>query len=139
MGKPGVSLTTAAAIQLGQVPLNTTYRDALRARAKWRQTLARVFEQVDFIATPTLNAVPPHKPIFGRSALFEARVLALQNTVAVNYAGNPAIAIPIPLHEGFPVTSLQLIGPNLSEAGLVNAARLITSDEQPKPLAQNAR
>ena len=137
IGKPGVSLTTAAAIQLGQVPLNTTYRDALRARNKWRQTLARVFETVDFIAVPTLNALPPHKPIFGRSAIFEARVLALQNTVAVNYAGNPAIAIPIALPRGFPFTSLQLVGRNLSEAELVNAARLLTSEEQPKPLAQN--
>jgi amidase len=48
----------------------------------------------------------------------------------VNYAGNPAIAIPIPLKGGgFPVTSLQLIGPRFGEAELVNAARLIASRE----------
>jgi amidase len=139
VGKLGVSLTTTAAIQLGQVPSNTNYKDALLARNRWRQTLARVFEEVDFIAVPTLNALPPHKPIFGRSALFEARVLGLQNTVAVNYAGNPALAIPIPLRRGFPVTSLQLIGRNFSEPQLVNAARLLTSEEQPKPVAQNGR
>jgi amidase len=139
VGKLGVSLTTTAAIQLGQVELNTTYKAALQARAKWRRTLARVFEKVDLIAVPTLNSLPPHKPLFGRSALFEARVLALQNTVAVNYAGNPALAIPIPMRRGFPVTSVQLIGPNFSEAKLVNAARLLTSEEQPKPIAQNGR
>ena len=85
-----------------------------------------------------MQTLPPRKPLFGRSAIFEARVLALQNTVAVNYAGNPAIAIPIPLRgRGFPVTSLQLIGPNFSEARLVNAARLLASRQQTKPTAEN--
>jgi Asp-tRNA(Asn)/Glu-tRNA(Gln) amidotransferase A subunit family amidase len=67
-------------------------------------------------------------------------VLGLQNTVAVNYAGNPALAIPIPLEgRGFPVTSLQLIGPNFGEAPLVNAARLLASPGKPKPIAKNER
>jgi amidase len=138
IGKLGVSLTTAATIQLGQVQLNTKYKAALRARKKWRQTLRRVFEEVDLIALPTLNALPPHKPLFGRSALFEAGVLRLQNTVAVNYAGNPALAIPIPLSGRVPA-SLQLIGPDFSEAQLVNAARLLASEEQPKPIALTER
>ena len=44
-------------------------------------------------------------------------MLNLQNTVAVNFAGNPALALPIPLHDAeVAVTSLQLIGPPLSEA-----------------------
>lgn len=128
LGKLGVSLTTTAAIQVGKVQLDTKYKAALRAREKWRQTLARVFTEVDLIAVPTLNALPPHKPLFGRSALFEARVLGLQNTVAVNYAGNPAVAIPIPFNGRRLPTSVQLIGPNFSEPKLVNAARLLTSD-----------
>jgi Asp-tRNA(Asn)/Glu-tRNA(Gln) amidotransferase A subunit family amidase len=139
LGKIGVTLTTQATIQLGQVQVNTTYKAALRARPKWRQTLRNVFERVDFIALPTMQTLAPRKPLFGRSALFEARVLALQNTVAVNYAGNPAIAIPIPLRKrGLPVTSLQLVGPNLSEARLVNAARLLVSNET-NPLLENER
>ena len=132
LGKIGVNLTTQAAIQLGQVNVNTTYKAALRARPRWRQTLRNVFERVDFIALPTMQTLAPRKPLFGRSALFEARVLALQNTVAVNYAGNPAIAIPISLRgRGLPLTSLQLVGPNLSEARLVNAARLLAADPVP--------
>ena len=128
LGKLGVSLTTQATIRLGEVQYNTAYKGALDARAGWRRTLARVFDDVDFIALPTLKALPPHKLFFERSAVFEARALASQNTVAVNYAGNPAIAVPIPFpKDGFPVTSLQLIGPRFSEAGLVNAARLITA------------
>ena len=60
--------------------------------------------------------------------LLEAQMLSLQNTAAVNFAGNPALAIPIPVHHGStPVTSLQLVGPRLSEAELLNAGRLIES------------
>jgi amidase len=76
--------------------------------------------------------VPPTIPSIGRIAILEARVLNLQNTVAVNFAGNPALAIPIPLkHESVPVTSLQLVGPRLSEAELLNAGRLLESNLAP--------
>jgi Asp-tRNA(Asn)/Glu-tRNA(Gln) amidotransferase A subunit family amidase len=58
--------------------------------------------------------------------LLEADMLKLQNTVAVNYAGNPAVALPIPLRKGgTPMTSVQLIGPPLSEAPLLAAARFV--------------
>ena len=56
----------------------------------------------------------------------EARALALQNTQAVNFAGIPALAIPVPMRDGnVHVTSLQLIGPRLAEADLLNAGRLV--------------
>lgn len=139
LGKLGVSLTTQATIRLGQVQFKTVYKSARADRRAWRNVLRRVLNEVDFIALPTLNTLPPRKPLFtGRTALFEAQVLAVQNTVAVNYAGNPAIAIPIPLQRlGFPVTSLQLIGSSFKEAELVNAARLITMPEPilPPPAA----
>jgi Asp-tRNA(Asn)/Glu-tRNA(Gln) amidotransferase A subunit family amidase len=126
LNKPGVSLVTQAAIRLGDLQNNTAYKEALKGKAAWQKTLRRVLDQVDLIALPTLQTPPVGKPFFGRTAIFEARVLSLQNTVAVNYAGNPAIAIPVPLKGGgFPVTSLQLIGPNNGEAELINAARLI--------------
>jgi amidase len=53
-------------------------------------------------------------------------VLGLQNTAAVNFAGLPALALPVPIRDrAIPVTSLQLIGPRRSEAALLNAGRLI--------------
>jgi Asp-tRNA(Asn)/Glu-tRNA(Gln) amidotransferase A subunit family amidase len=53
-------------------------------------------------------------------------MLNLQNTVAVNFGGNPALAMPIPLdNNSLPAISLQLVGPRLSEAELLNAGRLI--------------
>ncbi len=128
LGKSGVGLTTQATIRLGELQSNTAYQGALDARRGWRRELRRVFDKVDYIALPTLKSLPPHRMLFERSAIFEARVLGLQNTVAANFAGNPAIAIPIPYPDRhFPVTSLQLIGPNLSEGGLTNTARLIVA------------
>jgi len=65
-------------------------------------------------------------------------MLGIQNTTPVNLAGNPALAVPVPLEDRtVPSTSLQLIGPHLSEEGLVNAGRLIelsgnTSIDRPK-------
>ncbi len=65
-------------------------------------------------------------PFFGGSAAFEARVLALQNTAAVNLAGNPALALPVPVRDrNVPLTSVQLIGRPRGEAALLNAGRLL--------------
>jgi Asp-tRNA(Asn)/Glu-tRNA(Gln) amidotransferase A subunit family amidase len=67
-------------------------------------------------------------PFWGSNVVFEWRVFNMQNTVGVNFAGNPALALPVKMpaqgHTN-PITSLQLIGPRLSEAKLLNAGRLI--------------
>lgn len=122
----GVSARTKAIIALGEFDYTTNYRNALQRQGAWQHALAQVFKTVDFIALPTLRRVPPTIPLVGNIALLEALVLGVQNTVAVNFAGNPALAIPIPMDDGkFPATSLQLIGPRSSEADLLNAGRLI--------------
>ena len=130
-GKLGVSAKTEAIIALGEFDYTTNYRNALRRQAEWQYTLRQVFKKVDFIALPTLQTLPPTIPLIGRIAFLEARVLGLQNTVAVNFAGNPALAIPIPVNDKHvPFTSLQLVGPRLSEAELLNAGRLIEASVQ---------
>jgi amidase len=123
---PGISIVTRAIIQLGKVERDTDYRAALARRPQWQAALRAALRDVDFIALPTIRQQPPRLPFFGRSALFESRVAGIQNTVPVNYAGNPAIAIPVPLEDTrVPVTSLQLVGRPRSEAELINAARLV--------------
>ncbi len=125
-GKPGVSAKTQAIIALGQFEYTTNYRNALRRRAQWQRDLRQIFKKVDFIALPTLQTLPPTIPPLGGTALFEAAMLALQNTVPVNFAGNPALAMPIPINDkAVPLTSLQLIGPRFSESKLLNAGRLV--------------
>ena len=123
--KAGVSARANSVMLLGQI-LEPEYRKALSRQADWQRTLGELFGKVDFIALPTLQTLPLTIPFAGSPALLEARVLALQNTSAVNFGGNPALAIPIPVrHAGVPVTSLQLVGPRFSEAELLNAGRLI--------------
>jgi amidase len=122
----GVTARTKSAILAGRIIYRISYRSAVARQDAWQNTLKEVFKKVDFIALPTLQATPPPIPPILKVGLLEARVLKLQNTVAVNFAGNPALAVPIPLHHaGFPVTSLQLIGPRLTEAELLNAGRLV--------------
>lgn len=129
-GKKGISFLTKAVFALGEVEYNLRYAAALKRRAAWQRSLREVFRKVDLIAVPTLQSLPPKFPFWGSSIVFELRVFSMQNTVGVNYAGNPALAVPIPLPpkgKSTPVTSLQLIGPRLSEAQLLNAGRIIES------------
>jgi len=128
----GVTARTQSVIRYGQINYTTGYRSALARRSAWQRTLSKVFEKVDLIALPTLQKTPPGRPLLDlRIGILEALMLQLQNTVAVNFAGNPALAVPVPLHGArVPVTSLQLIGPRLAEADLLNAGRLVESAVQ---------
>lgn len=132
LSERGVTTTTKAALLLGDLRRDSTaYDEALAKRASWQRLLQRTFQRVDFIALPTLKQAPRNIPLLGRLAIFEAEVLSMQNTVAVNYAGNPAIAIPIPVNKEYvPLSSLQLIGPKKSEPKLLNAARIIASNSR---------
>jgi len=121
---PGVSLRSKVVILKGRLDYITKYRGAIARRAAWQAELARVFKQVDVIALPTLQRAPFYAPLAPDVGLLEAQVLQMQNTVAVNYAGNPALALPVPSPgSGFGLTSLQLIGPPKSEAQLLAAGR----------------
>jgi amidase len=145
----GVTPRTKLAIFAGSISYPSPYRQALARRAAWQRSLQSVFTNVDFIALPTLQDAAITMPKFWNGGLFEAHMLALQNTVPVNLAGNPALALPVPLryvsfgrrpamampmpllYEGVPVTSLQLIGPPLSEAQLLNAGQLVENAVRP--------
>jgi amidase len=130
--KKGVRGTTKTIINLGKLDSTNNYKDALKRQAAWQHDLRQVFKKVDFIALPTLQKLPPKFPFFGRTVVFELQVFNTQNTTAVNFAGNPALAMPIPMPakgKTVPVTSLQLVGRRLSEAELLNAGRLIESKQ----------
>src|SRR5713101_3741624 len=90
-----VTARTQSVLRLGQINYTTSYRGALARRGAWQRTLRNVFEKVDFIALPTLQKNPPELPPLNlRIGIREAQMLQLQNTVAVNFAGNPALAVP---------------------------------------------
>jgi amidase len=129
--KEGVGTMGRVAIWFGDIVFSLKYSDeakrrqAIARRDAWRNTLRAAFQEVDAIALPVLRKAPLKRNALV-VAIFEARFMEIQNTVAVNYAGVPALALPIPLPgERFPVTSIQLIGPPNSEAALLNIGRLI--------------
>ncbi len=146
---PGCDSPDEAGHLRGQHQLSIRVSTGPRQTTAWQEACDTVFAKVDFIALPTLQDAAITMPKFCNGGLFEARMLILQNTVPVNFAGNPALVLPVPLryvnfgrspamampmpllYEGVPVTSLQLIGPPLSEAELLNAGRLVESAVKP--------
>lgn len=129
--KKGVNWMTKLVIGQGERDYKGDYKDALKRKTAWQRDLRRVFGQVDFIAVPTLQNLPPRFPFWGSSIVFEWLVFNSQNTVGINFSGNPALAIPIAMPargKTIPVTSLQLVGRRLSEAELLNAGRIISSN-----------
>jgi amidase len=124
--KTGVQATTQSVIIPGKAAYDALYADALQKQKRWRRALRDVFRNVDFIALPTMQKTPPRLPFFGDSVLYELSVLAVQNTEAVNFAGNPALVLPVPIQgKDVPVTSLQLVGPPMSEAKLLATGQLL--------------
>lgn len=125
-GMTGITTRTKNAILVGRTLYGKGYWEALSRLRVWTHTLQDALRGVDFIAVPTLQSTPPLMTIDLRIGVMDARVLNMQNTVPVNVAGNPALALPVPLqHADFPVTSLQLIGRLKGEAELLNAGRLV--------------
>jgi amidase len=131
--EPEVKPRTKAVVALGGYEHRANYRAALQRRLAWQATLRQLFARVDYIAVPTIQRAPPGLPLFGGTPAFEAFVLGTQNTAAVNLAGTPALALPVPMkHERVPVTSLQLVGPMNSEAALLRAGRMVETGGVPK-------
>lgn len=137
--KSEVTNRTKSIIIVGHMDYLTKYDDPISRQTDWQLALDDIFTQVDFIAVPTLRSIPPRRGFSLIPGLFEKNILNFSNTVAVNFSGNPALALPVPLHHrNFPVASLQLIGPRKSEAELLNAGRIVENAAQkgpaPRPL-----
>ena len=79
---------------------------ARRAQPHWQTELEAVLDQAPVIALPTLVEFPP--PI--EAGVFRAN----RWTLPVNFAGLPALSIPVPTTGPLPA-SLQLIGPAYGE------------------------
>jgi Asp-tRNA(Asn)/Glu-tRNA(Gln) amidotransferase A subunit family amidase len=123
---PGVSARTKSVVLAGRLQYPISYQLALKGQKKWQEALHDVFRKVDLIALPTLQSAPPGIPPNLKLGIMELFMLDFQNTVAVNFAGNPALAVPVPVkHMNVDSTSLQIIGPRNSEAALLNAGRIV--------------
>lgn len=100
--------------------------NALATGEHWRRRLSALFEDVEFLATPTLAIFPP---ILGEAgALLSPRSRC---TLPVNLAGVPALALPVRSSIPLPA-SLQLIGPAGSEEQLLAAGLVIEGVAGPR-------
>ena len=111
-------------IMLGTYALSAGYYDAYylkaqQARTLIRQDFARVFKQVDALVTPTSPVAA--FPLGEKTADPVQMYLIDVCTLPINIAGLPALSVPCGFAEGLPV-GMQLIGPHLSEARLLNIA-----------------
>ena len=117
-------------IMLGTYALSAGYYDAyygqaLRVRTRIAEDLAKAFEAVDFLITPTSPSVAFE--IGARIADPLAMYLSDYFTVPMSLAGIPAISVPAGLAEppgggpSLPV-GLQIAGPAFSESRLLDAA-----------------
>jgi amidase len=115
----GIGEDVRSRLQIGGSFDDTVVRSAWETQREWTAALERVFNEVDFVVTPTLTVFPP--PLEDGDDLLVARC-----TLPVNLAGVPALSMPVPTSGRFPA-SLQLIGPALSEERLLAAGLLLES------------
>jgi amidase len=113
----GIGDGVRSRLELGSSFTEGVVRAAWETQREWQATLEGVFDQVDFVVTPTLTIFPP--PLEEGDDLLVSRC-----TLPVNLAGVPALSLPVPTGGPFPA-SLQLIGPAHSENRLLAAGALI--------------
>ena len=86
----------------------------MKSRNQWRDELGALFTEFDLLALPTLAEAVPRLDDFRGSHLTAC-------TVQANFAGVPAVALPVGPRDPIPA-SLQLVGPWDSEEPLLAAA-----------------
>ena len=113
----GIGDGVRARLELGGSFDEDAVAAAWRVQRAWKETLERVFTEVDVLVTPTLSIFPPR--LDDGDELLVSRC-----TLPVNLAGVPALSLPVPSTGPLPA-SIQLIGPADSEERLLAAgARL---------------
>jgi amidase len=115
----GVGSPVRERLTMGSTFDAATTAAAHSGQRAWQQTLAGLFERVDFLITPTLTIFPP---LLGDGD----DLLVARCTLPVNLAGVPALALPIPTGGPLPA-SIQLIGPASSEDRLLAAGAWLES------------
>jgi aspartyl-tRNA(Asn)/glutamyl-tRNA(Gln) amidotransferase subunit A len=114
-------------IMLGTYALSSGYYDAFygraqRVRTKIAEDFRDVFQDVDFVVTPTSPTVA--FALGEKTADPLAMYLNDYCTVPMSLAGIPAISIPCGLSQGLPV-GLQIAGPAFSENRLLDTAHAL--------------
>ncbi|HVX19464.1 MAG TPA: amidase [Acidimicrobiales bacterium] len=90
---------------------------ALARRSAWQRELDAALSDVDAISLPVIAGEPPR---------IEARDIAPNHfAAAVSFAGNPALALPVPRSDGRLPASVQLVGARGGDEDLVRVGARI--------------
>ena len=120
-GRESYDASTLTRIERGADVPAADYAEALYQLKLARKAIARVFEDVDLLVTPTL----PRLPITieaARESPAEATGILVRNTAPFNTFGTPAITVPCGYsREGLPI-GLQISGPALGEIDVLALA-----------------
>jgi amidase len=114
----GVSQLIIGRIVAGEQITPEAESSARAAQPDWQATLLRWVDATSLLALPTLAKLPPRLDV--------ARYPGNRLTLPLNFAGFPALSIPVPTTQGFPA-SLQLVGPPGGEELLLAAGAHIES------------
>ncbi len=107
----------ARRLDAGRQVSAATMAAATEAQARWRSQLAALFGRFDLLVSPTLLIPPP--ALDRADELLEARC-----TLPVNFAGVPALALPVPARGPLPA-SIQLVSAAGTEERLLAAGAVI--------------
>jgi amidase len=113
----GISPDVRARLELGGSFPEDIVGAAWQVQRAWKETMERIFTQVDLLVTPTLSIFPPR--LEDGDDLLVSRC-----TLPVNLAGVPALSLPVPTTGPLPA-SMQLVGPADSEERLLAAGALL--------------
>jgi aspartyl-tRNA(Asn)/glutamyl-tRNA(Gln) amidotransferase subunit A len=119
----------------GQVMNLQTAAAAENARIDANETMAALFDEVDFVIAATNPDVAYPAEVTLNTRVGELRVGPENNgalTIPANIVGNPAVSIPVGTHDGLPV-GMQVIGRHHADALLLDLA-LLVERERPWPL-----
>ena len=120
----GISDKIADRIARGASVTNEMMGQARRVRQAWRDEVEAAFDRVQLLALPTLLGFAPPLSDVDRFSL-----TAL--TSPFNVSGSPALSLPIRVPGQALPASLQLVGPQRSEALLCATASVIEAADRP--------
>ena len=116
-----------ALIECGALPTAVDYLQAQQIRSRVREDFARVFEQVDVLASPTLPIRTPQieeavVTVDGQERDRDDELMRLVGPA--NLAGLSSVSVPCAMLDGMPV-GMQFLGPPLGEGAVLSAAAAV--------------
>ena len=120
---PDVLTPLDAGSKIGMV--ESMYAEAFRV--SFTSKMFAVFNDVDYVATPTCLIEPPRlEDMLDRAKYAETRPLLIRNPEVWNLCGFPALSLPVHRLDGYSLpVGLQIAGKYGNDAGVLEAGREI--------------